>query len=96
LRKGEEFVSVAQSGSVSMRPKTAAPAETFQWIETFTSELTLLSLTTHRHLRVDFETGALFADSPGPEPNGPDSVRFDWEEIGVDGRAIHAWFPGIQ
>jgi hypothetical protein len=53
-------------------------AETFQWIETFTGDLTLLSLKTNRYLRVDFASGKLFADSPGPEPNGPEGVRFDW------------------
>jgi beta-xylosidase len=78
LRKGEEFVSVAQDGRVSMIGGAAGPAESFQWIETFTGELTLMSLTTHRYLRVDFTSGALIADSPGPEPNGPDGVRFDW------------------
>jgi xylan 1,4-beta-xylosidase len=65
-------------GDVSMSGGAAGPAESFQWIETFTGELTLMSLTTHRYLRVDFNSGALVADSPGPEPNGPDGVRFDW------------------
>jgi xylan 1,4-beta-xylosidase len=55
-------------------------AETFQWIETFTGELTLMSLTNHRYLRMDFSTGKLVADSPGPLPDGSDGVRFDWHE----------------
>jgi hypothetical protein len=78
LRKGEEFISVAPDGRVSMKSSAPGITETFQWIETFTGELTLMSLTTHRYLRIDFDSGVLVADSPGPEPNGPDGVRFDW------------------
>ena len=63
-------------GAVSIRK--SGPGETFQWIETFTGELTLLSLTTSRYLRVDFKTGKLMADKPGPAPDGKDGVRFDW------------------
>jgi beta-xylosidase len=75
------YLSVGNDGSVSVRRGAAGPAETFQWIETFTGELTLLSLQTHRYLRVDFGSGPLRADSPGPEPNGPEGVRFDWDPI---------------
>jgi hypothetical protein len=50
--------------------------ETFQWIETFTGELTLLSLKTNRYLRVNVESGTITADSVGPEPGGPEGVRF--------------------
>jgi xylan 1,4-beta-xylosidase len=82
LRSDEGFLSVGTDGSVSMRRKAPEAAETFQWIETFTGELTLLSLETHRYLRVDFGSGVLRADSPGPEPNGPDGVRFDWKPVG--------------
>ena len=81
LQKGEKFVSVAPDGGVSMKRCTPRTDETFQWIETFTGELTLMSLTTHRYLRVDFRSGALLAESPGPEPNGPEGVRFDWKQI---------------
>ena len=71
-----------------MRSGAAGPSESFQWIETFTGELTLMSLTTHRYLRMDFKTGALVADSPGPEPNGPEGVRFDWKPIGQPTRVL--------
>lgn len=79
LRKGGEFISVAPDGRVSMKRCAPGASETYQWIETFTGDLTLMSLTTHRYLRVDYGTGALLADSPGPEPNGPEGVRFDWK-----------------
>jgi xylan 1,4-beta-xylosidase len=89
LRSAKGFLSVATDGSVSVRPGKPGSAETFQWIETFTGDLTLMSLTTHRYLRLDFNTGALSADSPGPEPNGPDGVRFT-------GSDRHLAVPGSQ
>jgi hypothetical protein len=46
-------------------------------METFTGETILMSLATHRFLRVDESTGAVFADSPGPRPDGRDGVRFE-------------------
>jgi xylan 1,4-beta-xylosidase len=82
LRDSQGFISVAPDGSVSITSGNPATPETFQWIETFTGELTLMSLTTQRYLRVDFETGNLCADSPGPEPNGPEGVRFEWKQTG--------------
>lgn len=36
------------------------------------------ALKTTPYLRVDFTTGKLLTDSPGPEPNGPAGIRFDW------------------
>ena len=40
-----------------------------------------MSLASNRYLRVDFATGVLLADSPGPRPDGKDGVRFDWTEV---------------
>ena len=81
LRGINGFLSVGRDGGVSTRRNDAGLAETFQWIETFTGEITLLSLQTNRYLRVDFGSGTLLADSPGPEPNGPEGVRFDWNAV---------------
>lgn len=81
LRSAKGFLSVAKDGTASIQSKTPGDGETFQWIETFTGELTLLSLETHRYLRVDFGTGALHADSAGAEPNGPAGMRFDWKTL---------------
>ncbi len=53
-------------------------AQTFRRIESVTGDLTLMSLKTNRYLRVNFDSGKLSADSPGPEPNGPPGVRFNW------------------
>jgi hypothetical protein len=78
LRSPRGFISVAPDGRVSLSAATPGTPETFQWIETFTGELTLLSLATHRYLRADPGTGTLRADSPGPHPNRRDGVRWEW------------------
>lgn len=78
LKSDGGFLSVGDDGAISLQHGTPGTAETFQWIETFTGELTLMSLKTNRYLRVDFKSGRLLADSPGPEPDGPEGVRFDW------------------
>jgi xylan 1,4-beta-xylosidase len=78
LKASGGYLSVASDGAVSVRSGPPQQAETFQWIETFSGDLTLMSLKTNRYLRVDFAAGKLFADSPGPEPTGPEGVRFDW------------------
>lgn len=78
LKSDDGFVSVTNEGRVSLRPGTPEIAETFQWIETFDGELTLMSLETNRFLRIDPATGTILADSPGPRPDGVDGVRFHW------------------
>ena len=52
------------------------PGQVFQWMETLTGEIVLMSLQTHRYLRVSPPAGALVADSPGPTPDGKDGTRF--------------------
>lgn len=81
LQNPAGFVSVAADGAVSFRPGAPGAAETFQWIETFTGELTLLSLATHRYLRLDPASATLSATSPGPTPNPNDGVRFSWSVL---------------
>jgi xylan 1,4-beta-xylosidase len=72
------WLSVAADGSVASTAGEPAAAETFQWIETPTGDLVLMSLRTNRFLRVDPSTQRLTADSPGPLPDGSDGVRFQW------------------
>jgi hypothetical protein len=55
-------------------------AQDFQWIETPTGELVLMSLATNRFLRIDPRTGDVRADSPGPMPDDSDGARFMWSE----------------
>jgi hypothetical protein len=78
LRTDDGFVSVDQNRAVSLRRGGPGQAETFQWIETFDGELTLMSLASNRFLRVDPADGRILADSPGPRPDGKDGVRFEW------------------
>ena len=72
------LVSVGADGTLSLRAGAPGEAETFQWIETFTGELTLLSLATQRYVRLDADAGVLRADARGPHPNRRDGVRWTW------------------
>jgi hypothetical protein len=78
LRAGRHHVSVADDGNVRLKLGKPGVAETFQWIETPTGELVLMSLATNRFLRLDPATRAITADSAGPLPDGSDGVRFEW------------------
>jgi xylan 1,4-beta-xylosidase len=72
------WLSVADDGSVTRSAGEPATAETFQWMETPTGDLVLMSLRTNRFLRADPSTNRMTADSPGPVPDGSDGVRFQW------------------
>jgi hypothetical protein len=50
-------------------------------METPTGEVTLMSLATHRFLRIDPE-GQVRADSPGPRPDGKDGIRWRFVAAG--------------
>ncbi|WP_129648099.1 family 43 glycosylhydrolase [Peristeroidobacter agariperforans] len=80
LELGGRFVSVEASGAVGLSSERPGEAETFQWIETPTGELVLMSLRTHRFLRIDPQSRRIVADSPGPLPDGSDGVRWAWEK----------------
>jgi xylan 1,4-beta-xylosidase len=80
LRVGRRHVSVAADGSVKLKAGNPGIAETFQWIETPSGELVLMSLFTNRFLRIDPSSRAITVDSPGPLPDGSDGVRFTWSE----------------
>ncbi len=78
LKSGNAFISVDHDGQVKLQTAKADAAQSFQWIETPTGELVLLSLATNRFLRIDEKTRAVTCDSPGPLPDGSDGVRFVW------------------
>ncbi len=78
LRSAHCLASTGRDGRLSLRHVAPGPAETFQWIETFTGELILMSLSTHRYVRLEGDTGVLRADSRGPHPNRRDGVRWVW------------------
>jgi xylan 1,4-beta-xylosidase len=79
LGTGARWLSVDNAGRATLRSGKPGAAESFQWIETPTGELVLLSLATRRYLRVDPASGAIAADSPGPVPDGSDGVRLVWQ-----------------
>jgi beta-xylosidase len=82
LRTPDGFVSVATAGGTSrvvVRRGAPAAPETFQWVETPYGDVALLSLATHRYLRVDAARGVVSADHPGLEPGRADGAQFRWE-----------------
>ena len=80
LRSGRRYVTVGKDGKVTLAAGEPDTAQTFQWIETPTGELVLMSLATNRFLRIDPQTGDIRADSPGPMPDDSDGTRFIWSE----------------
>lgn len=76
LERDGQVLTVGDDSRVSWTARTGGDAETFQWIETLTGEVTLMSLKTHRYLRLD--GNGLVANSPGPTEDGRDGVRFTW------------------
>lgn len=78
LRAGDNYLSVGLDGSATLQLVRPGIAQSFQWMETPTGELILMSLQTNFYLRIHPQTGALVADSPGPIPDGSDGVRFIW------------------
>ena len=78
LASGVLYVVVDKEGGVSLRAGKPGAAHSFQWMETPTGELMLMSLANNRYLRIDPQTGKVVANSPGPLPDGSDGVRFIW------------------
>ncbi len=78
LKAGQSYISVDRDGRTTLNATKPDAAQSFQWIETPTGELVLLSLATNRFLRIDPKTQAIICDSPGPLPDGSDGVRFVW------------------
>ncbi|MFN3648476.1 MAG: family 43 glycosylhydrolase [Armatimonadota bacterium] len=84
LRSGDRVISVGGGGApgeVTLRSGPPGLSETFQWIETPQGELTLLSLATHRYLRLHPTDGAISADHAGPQRGRTDGVRLQWKGV---------------
>jgi beta-xylosidase len=81
LRSGTKYLSVSptsdSSGSVSLRAGTPGDGETFQWMESMYGDVNLMSLSTHRYLRLESD-GRLTANSAGPEPDPSDGTALTW------------------
>jgi hypothetical protein len=83
FERAGRVLTVQDDGRVSFAaqsPGPERPAQVWQWMETLSGEIVLMSLQTHRYLRVD-SAGALSADNPGPAPNGKDGTRFSWRAV---------------
>jgi len=82
LQSGSGYVSVkAPGGKGQVRLKKGRPsdAETFQWTETAYGDLILLSIVTHRHIRVAPDSDMVSADHAGPLPDRKDGSCFRWK-----------------
>jgi hypothetical protein len=81
LRAGNRFLSVTplsdSTSTLALRTGPASDAETFQWMETLYGDLMLMSLTTHRYLRVEPD-GRVSSDSRGAEPDPSDGTALRW------------------
>jgi beta-xylosidase len=77
LKSSQGFLAVDPKGEVLLTPSFHSKGGAFQWIETPTGELVLMSLVTNRFLGVD-SSGLFRADRPGPSPDGKDGTRFAW------------------
>jgi xylan 1,4-beta-xylosidase len=81
LRTRGRYISVASlsdsTSTVTLRAGSPRDAETFQWIENLYGDLLLMSLSTHRYLRVEPD-GQLTSDSAGPEPDPADGTALHW------------------
>jgi len=77
LRTGSRYVSVApvtdSTSAVSLRAGAPGDGETFQWMETPYGDLILMSLRTHRYLRLE-TNGVVTGDGLGAEPDPADPV----------------------
>jgi beta-xylosidase len=84
LRSRAGFLAVAPNGDairVVARTGGLSDAEKFQWVETPYGDVALLSLATHRYLRIDTATGTVSADHPGPVPGRDDGAQFRWRVL---------------
>ena len=78
LKSASGLLGVAGDGGAALTEGPPGEAETFQWIETPTGELVLMSLRTNRFLRIDPQTRRVVADAPTPLPDNSDGARFVW------------------
>jgi hypothetical protein len=78
LKSEHGFLAILEDGQAELSRRPAGESATFQWIETPTGELVLMSLRTHRFLRIDPMTRLIEADSPTPLPDNSDGARFVW------------------
>jgi hypothetical protein len=84
LRAGNRFLSITQlsdsASTLALRAGPPSDAETFQWMETLYGDLMLMSLATHRYLRLEPD-GRVSSDSRGAEPDPNDGTALRWVRV---------------
>ena len=87
LRAGSRHLSVTPqsdgTSAVALRAGAPGDGETFQWMESLYGDLLLMSLATHRYLRVEPD-GRVTSDSRGAEPDPNDGTALRWRLAAAD------------
>lgn len=74
-----EWVSSNEKGAIRLvTAKKPGNSETFQWVDLQRGDTLLLSLASHRYLKVSPDSGSVTADHPGPAPDRKDGSCFAW------------------
>ncbi len=81
LKSERGYLAVDEHGEADLVEEPNGDGATFQWIETPTGELVLMSLRTNRFLRIDPATRRITADSQTPLPDNSDGTRFVWSRV---------------
>ena len=91
LRTGARYLSVTPQSDttsrIALRAGSPSDAETFQWMETLYGDLVLMSLSTHRYLRLEPD-GQVSSNSRGPEPDPNDGTALRWHAVTVERGAL--------
>lgn len=66
---------------VSLEPDHGDDTQSFQWTEMPRGDLMLLSLTSHRHLRINPGQGSVEADAPGARADRKNGASFTWHTV---------------
>jgi hypothetical protein len=87
LRAGNRFLSVTprsdSTSTLALRTRPPGDGETFQWMETLYGDLILMSLVTHRYLRLEPDD-RVSSDSRGAEPDPNDGTALRWRQLSAD------------
>jgi len=80
------LVTVAGLGEASRvsleKTRAGDDSQAFQWTEMPRGDLLLLSVTGHRHLRIEPADGTVTADAPGAQPDRKNGAAWNWNEVG--------------
>lgn len=81
LRYAKEWLTVEQDGTVVFKQADMpGKAQTFQWMTSLNGDLMLMSLLTHRYLRLA-AAAAIKADAPGAGPELSGDARLRWTKV---------------